>query len=87
MNNHTINFKHNEIQEFAPSCLYIWIAVSQREDSCNVVNWIQKIVLHCSVLVIAVQQSVWLDCCEVDTENSIALCCAVNSDISTAESG
>ena len=34
-------------------------------DSCNVVNWIQKIVLHCAVLliVIAVQQTV--DSCNV----------------------
>ena len=34
-------------------------------DSCNVVNWIQKIVLHCVVLliVIAVQRTV--DSCNV----------------------
>ena len=40
--------------------LLIVIAVQQTVDSCNVVNWIQKIVLHCAVLliVIAVQRRV-----------------------------
>jgi len=39
--------------------LLIVIAVQQTVDRCNVVNWIQKIVLHFSMLliVIAVQQS------------------------------
>ena len=38
--------------------LLIVIAVQLIVDSCNVVNWIEKIVLHCAVLliVIAVQQ-------------------------------
>jgi len=47
-------------------------------DSCNVVNWIQKILLHCAVLliVIAVQQT--LDSCNVvNWIQKIVLHCAV----------
>ena len=47
-------------------------------DSCNVVNWIQKIVLHCAVLLIlmAVQQTV--DSCNVvNWIQKILLHCAV----------
>jgi len=45
--------------------LLIVKAVQQTVDSCNVVNWIQKIVLHCAELLIvkAVQQTV--DSCNV----------------------
>jgi len=48
-------------------------------DSCNVVNWIQKIVMHCAVLliVIAVQQR--MDSCNVvnwiRNLYCIVLCC------------
>jgi len=47
-------------------------------DSCNIVNWIQKILLHCAVLliVIAVQQTV--DSCNVvNWIEKIVLHCAV----------
>ena len=47
-------------------------------DSCNIVNWIKKILLHCAVLliVIAVQQRV--DSCNVvNWTKKILLHCAV----------
>ena len=82
----------NWIQVFVFHCaeLLIATAVQLTVDSCNVVNWIQKIVLNCAVLliVIAVQQKV--DSCNVVywiQKNCIALCCAVNSDSGTADSG
>jgi len=52
-------------------------------DSCNVVNWIQNILLHCVVLftAIAVEQRVEVfKSGELDTEICIAFCFDVNSD-------
>ena len=47
-------------------------------DSCKFVNWIQKILLHCAVLliVIAVQQTVY-SCNVVNWVQKIVLLCAV----------
>jgi len=66
----------------------IW--VYQTVDNSSVVKWIERILLHFAVLIIVIAVEKRVDCFNVVNsiqKNCIALCCAVNSDSGTTDSG